>query len=220
MQKRYVYKRFFLDLFYPNRCGFCGKNIPFDEYYCNLCGSRLSPPPENFGIPYADEFYAATAYDHFGRSVIRRMKKENNGYSLSAVSFFIYSMLDNAKILDDVDLITYIPMNRKDLNHRGYNQTKLIAKELTGLSGVKNAPLLKKIKETKEQKTLGAAERRKNLKNAFEFRSKEEIKGKTVLIIDDVCTTGSTLSEAARILKKSGAEKVIAAVFAKVVKKH
>lgn len=110
-------------------------------------------------------------------------------------------------------------MGKKDLNHRGYNQTKLIAKELTGITEIRNAPLLRKIKDTKEQKRLNAAERRENLKNAFAVNPKADVKGKNVLIIDDVCTTGSTLSEASRILKEAGADKVIAAVFAKVIKK-
>ena len=147
------------------------------------------------------------------------MKNNNDGYALSAIAYFMYRMLKSADILESIDIITYIPMGKKDMNRRGYNQTKLIAKELTGITGVKNVSLLKKVRETKEQKTLGAADRRKNLNNAFEFKFREDIKGKTVLIIDDVCTTGSTLSEAARILKKAGAGKVIAAAFAKVVKK-
>ena len=219
MLKRYIYKRFLLDLFYPNRCGFCGENIPFDEYFCNHCGSRLSSAPTKHDVLYADEFYAATAYDSYSRPIIKSMKNNNDGYALSAIAYFMYRMLKSADILESIDIITYIPMGKKDMNRRGYNQTKLIAKELTGITGVKNVSLLKKVRETKEQKTLGAADRRKNLNNAFEFKFREDIKGKTVLIIDDVCTTGSTLSEAARILKKAGAGKVIAAAFAKVDKK-
>ncbi|MCM1298747.1 MAG: ComF family protein [Firmicutes bacterium] len=219
MLKRYIYKRLLLDLFYPNRCGFCGENIPFEEYFCKHCGNRLSSAPKKHNVLYADEFYAVTAYDSCSRPIIHKMKNENNGYALSAVSYFIYAMLRDKALLNDIDVITYIPMSRKDLNHRGYNQTKLIAKELTGISEIRNVPLLKKIKETMEQKKLSAADRRKNLKNAFGYNPKEDIRGKTVLIIDDVCTTGSTLSEAARILKKAGAERVIAAAFAKVVKK-
>lgn len=219
MLKRYIYKRFLLDLFYPNRCGFCGDNIPFDEYFCSHCGEKLSRAPEKQSVLYADGFYAVTAYDSYSRPIIKSMKNDNNGYALSAISYFMSKMLKEIDILNGIDIITYIPMSGKDLNRRGYNQTKLIAKELTGITGVKSVSLLKKVKETKEQKTLSASDRRKNLKNAFKFSFKEDINGKTVLVIDDVCTTGSTLSEAARILKKAGAEKVIAAVFAKVVKK-
>lgn len=219
MLKRYIYKRFLLDLFYPNRCGFCGDNIPFDEYFCNCCRNKLSPPPKNHDVLYADEFYAVTAYDNHSRPIISGMKRENNGYALSAIAYFISSMLKNNNILENIDIITYIPMGKRDLNHRRYNQTKLIAKELTGITEIKNAPLLIKIKETKEQKRLNAADRRENLKNAFAINPKENVKGKIVLIIDDVCTTGATLSEASRILKKAGAGKVIAVVFAKVIKK-
>lgn len=219
MLKTYIYKRFLLDLFYPNRCGFCDDNIPFDEYICNHCRERLSAPPEKYDISYADEFYAVTAYNSYSKPIIKEMKRENNGYALSAIAYFISAMLKRNNVLKNIDVITYIPMGKKDLNHRGYNQTKLIAKELTGITEIRNAPLLRKIKETKEQKRLNAAERRENLKNAFAVNSKADVKGKNVLIIDDVCTTGSTLSEASRILKEAGADKVIAAVFAKVIKK-
>ena len=106
-------------------------------------------------------------------------------------------------------------MRRKDINRRGYNQTKLIAKELAKLSGKPCKAFLKKTRDAKEQKTLSAKERRENMKDIFAACNIKSLYGRSVLIIDDVCTTGSTVSEAAKVLKESGAVFVAASVFAK-----
>ena len=90
-----------------------------------------------------------------------------------------------------------------------------MAAEISGLSGIRCTWLLKKVKATAEQKKLGAADRRTNVAGAFALRSRADIKGRRVLVIDDVSTTGSTLSEAARALKAGGAAEVYGAVFAK-----
>ena len=218
MRKSYLYKRLLLDLIYPNRCPFCDGYIPFDEYYCTECRERLSPPPEHDDFAEIDDFSAVTKYDSCSIPFIDKMKKENNGYALSAAAFMIFQSLSSAKLLGSIDIISYIPMRRRDKLRRGYNQTAIIAHELSYLTEKPCKSLLKKTRDTSQQKTLGAKERRINVKDAFAFKSDLNINGKTVLIIDDVCTTGSTLSEAASKLKAAGAVGVIAAVFAKTGK--
>lgn len=218
MRKSYLYKRLILDLIYPNRCPFCEKYIPFDEYYCTECRDRLSPTPEHDDFAEIDSFTAVTEYDAYSIPFIDELKKESNGYALSATAFMIFQSLLAAKLLSTVDIITYVPMRRRDKLRRGYNQTAIIARELAELGDKPCKPLLKKVRDTSQQKTLGAADRRKNVKDAFAYKSRCNISGKTVLIIDDVCTTGSTLNEAAAKLKGAGAAVVIAAVFAKTKK--
>ena len=218
MRKSYLYKRLILDLIYPNRCPFCDKYIPFDEYYCIECRDRLSPPPEHDDFSEIEAFIAVTEYDSASIPLIDKMKKESNGYALSAAAFMIFQSLSSATLFGGIDIISYIPMRRRDKLRRGYNQTAVIARELSGLMEKPCKPLLKKTRDTSQQKTLGAKDRRINVKDAFAFKSNLNIKGKTVLIIDDVCTTGSTLCEAASKLKGAGAVRVIAAVFAKTGK--
>lgn len=218
MRKGYLYKRLILDMIYPNRCPFCNDYIPFDEYYCTDCRDRLSPPPEYDDYASIDSFTAVTVYDDYSISFINKIKKESNGYALSATAFMIFQSLLSAKLLSAVDIITYIPMRRRDKLRRGYNQTAIIARELAQLMSKPCKPLLKKVRDTSQQKTLGAADRRRNVKDAFAYKSKRSLFGQTVLIIDDVCTTGSTLGEAASKLKGAGAEAVTAAVFAKTRK--
>ena len=218
MRKAYLYKRLVLDLIYPNRCPFCDKYIPFDEYYCTECRERLSPPPEHDDFAEINGFTSVTEYDDYSIPFIDKVKKESNGYALSATAFMIFQSLLSAKLLHTIDIITYVPMRRRDKLRRGYNQTAIIARELAQLADKPCKPLLRKVRDTSQQKTLGAADRRKNVKDAFAYKSGYNISGRTVLIIDDVCTTGSTLSEAASKLKGAGAASVIAAVFAKTKK--
>lgn len=202
-------------MIYPNRCPFCDNYIPFDEYYCSDCRDSLSPPPEHDDYANIDGFTAVTAYDKSSIPFVYKMKKESNGYALSAAAFMTFQSLASAKLLNAIDIVTYVPMRRRDKLRRGYNQTAIIARELAQLADKPCKPLLKKIRDTSQQKTLGAADRRINVKDAFAYRSRHSISGKTVLIIDDVCTTGSTLNEAAAKLKSAGASSVTAAVFAK-----
>ena len=75
MKRFYILKRLLLDLFYPNRCGMCGREIYFDEYFCNTCVKLFSPPSENLPIPYVDYFIAFSVYDVFGK--IFRVEEES-----------------------------------------------------------------------------------------------------------------------------------------------
>ena len=213
--RAYLVKRLLLDLFYPNRCPFCDEIIPFDECFCKLCGGKLSKPPMITDISGLDGFAAATVYDSVSIPFVSEMKKRNNGYALSGAAFKIYERLLKTDILSEVDVVTYVPMDKKGIYKRGYNQTKIMAAEIAGLSGIPCAGLLKKIKATEEQKKLGAEDRRTNVAGAFALFDKVNVKDKIVLVIDDVSATGSTLSEAARALKAGGAVKVFGAVFAK-----
>ena len=211
----YLIKRLLLDLFYPNRCPICDETIPFDEYFCRLCGGKFSKPPKTVELCELDGFAAVTVYDNVSIPFVGELKKNSNGYALSGAAFKIYERLLETDMLGSVDVITYMPMDKKGFYKRGYNQTKIMAAEISGLSGIPCKGLLKKIKATAEQKKLGAADRRTNVAGAFALRGRTDIKCRRVLVIDDVSTTGSTLSEAARALKAGGAAEVYGAVFAK-----
>ena len=106
------------------------------------------------------------------------------------------------------DFILCVPMTEKEEKERGYNQSELLAKEVGSRTGLSLFDNLKKVKETDRQKKLTAKERRENLKGVFDVVRADEIKGKNVLVIDDVYTTGATINECARVLKRAGARKV------------
>ena len=110
-------------------------------------------------------------------------------------------------------------MTRDDLEDRGYNQVELMANEIHFLLDIPVIDALEKLKATKSQKTLNAEERKTNISGAFRTKTGIDLKGKKLLLIDDLCTTGNTLSEAARALKEVGASEVITAAFAKTMNK-
>ena len=105
------------------------------------------------------------------------------------------------------DVMVFVPMLKKDQRKRGFNQSYLLAKELSNIISV---PVLEdalvKVKKTKKQVGLKRKDRKVNLKDAFKLTSSKDIKDKSVLIIDDVMTTGSTVERIAELLKKKGAK--------------
>jgi ComF family protein len=109
-----------------------------------------------------------------------------------------------------------VPLHPKRLRERGFNQSLLLARHVAvQLDTDLDFLSLRRIKYTSPQTGLGKEERRKNVRNAFQLMHSEAVKGKTVLLVDDVATTGNTLNECARILKKSGSRDVFCLVLAR-----
>ncbi len=106
--------------------------------------------------------------------------------------------------------MTPVPIHTRRLRERGFNQAFLLAKELSKLNGVEVNDILIRTRKTKSQTSLGRAERKENIKDAFALKAGADVKGKAFILIDDVCTTGATLEECARILKENGAREVLA----------
>ena len=116
---------------------------------------------------------------------------------------------------EDIDLITAVPISKKRMKERGYNQSELIARKIAKIMEVPYMNLLLKNQETKRQSELSRIERMINIQNSFDFNNKYDIKGKKILLIDDVFTTGSTVNECSKVLKKSGSTSIEVAVIAK-----
>jgi competence protein ComFC len=113
------------------------------------------------------------------------------------------------------DTISFVPLSKKRLIRRGYNQSQIIASELSRLTKADLYQDLVKIKETKTQVGLTRKERIKNLEGAFALKNERKLAGKRVVLIDDVITTGATLDQCASVLKKAGAREVWGLTVAK-----
>lgn len=117
----------------------------------------------------------------------------------------------------EIDCLTYVPLTKKSAYKRGYNQSKLLAKSL---SKRVQTPVvcgaIKRIKSGKAQKGLTQEQRVENVKGAFKVVKRDKFKGKNVLLVDDILTTGSTVNEICRILLKAGAKAVYVATVASV----
>jgi ComF family protein len=124
------------------------------------------------------------------------------------------------KILSDFRLqdflITAVPLHRKRLNWRGYNQSELIAKNIGSFLKIPYRDILQRIRNTPSQAEIKDRQARiDNLRNSFKIISGANIENKSILLIDDISTTGSTLDNCARALKGAGAKEVIGFVFAR-----
>ena len=114
------------------------------------------------------------------------------------------------------DVIVYVPATNKKVKQRGYNQGEVLAREFSSFCKIPVVDAIKKIKETDSQVGLTLKERRENLKGCFKIVDRSAVKGKRVLIIDDVMTTGSTVESIAEKLKGAGASEVLVLTVASV----
>lgn len=134
------------------------------------------------------------------------MKYDNGKYIAEQLSEFLAPLY--FKHYFNADYITFIPMTEKAERKRGFNQGELLAKATASRVGVPVLKCLKKVKDTERQANLGRAERLKNLSTAYRVTTRKAIRDKSVLIIDDVSTTGATVQAAADKLKRAGAKRV------------
>jgi competence protein ComFC len=115
---------------------------------------------------------------------------------------------DNQEIIEGVDVITFVPASHSWLNGRDYNQSGLLAAAVSKRFGVPVKKPIEKIRKTPRQNELSREERLTNLSGAFGIKDGTALKDSKVLLVDDVMTTGATLSECAGILKSAGAKEV------------
>ena len=214
--KLHRFYRYMIDWLYPNVCPCCGKYIDHDADFCNDCKNNITPYTGD-SVPHGlDGFAAYCEYDHNIDDAILHFKKDPDGNSYYAFACGIAEALRKNGIIPDIDMIVPIPITKAKMKSRGYNQTELIARELRFLIDKPYENLLMKIRDTKDQKNMLGKDRSENVKDVFAVDPRvSDLTGKRLLVIDDVCTTGSTLSEAAKVLKTGGAAKVYAAAFAK-----
>lgn len=203
-----------LELIYPPVCGIC--NEINKEYICENCKSKLNKYSINKIIDcrknkqvYYDYQIKILRYEDIVRKKIIDYKFNEKNYLYKTLEKIILNDKKIFGFLKRYDIIVSVPMYKKRKLERGYNQTELIAKELAkDLNLTVSNKTLKKSKDTKKQSTLTKTERIQNIKNAFVITEASNVENKKVILFDDIITTGSTLNECSRILKKAGAKEV------------
>ena len=161
---------------------------------------------------------AVAAYRGRGivRDVIHEFKYNRQIHLRHLVARWLRAALDDERLRDcQFDVIVPVPLHPARQRERGFNQASLLAELLSAHTSIPCRPLLKRIRYTTTQTALDRSERMENLHNAFRLRKNVDVRGLRVLLIDDVLTTGSTLSECARVLKRAGAKSVHAATAAR-----
>lgn len=219
-------RAFLLDIAFPNRCPFCNGFIMWDAYVCPDCADKLTDANSlicrkcgyrncvcSEEIVYDMVFAPFFFHDDGVRDAIYRFKHigDTNIAELAAENIVGYMEKEN---VPKPDIIVPVPMEKRKQTKRGHNQAELFAKSIGKRLDVPvESSILFKRKSSGEQHRLDRTERRQNAKEMF-FSESADLAGKTVLLCDDVMTTGATINECAGLLKKLGAEKVITAVCA------
>jgi len=219
-----------LDLLFPPRCRICNKACSeaicpecIDSFprvngsICTKCGKPCHREVNTCRECAGKNIYfllARSAGDYSGnlKEAIHQLKFRNGKKLAPYLARFAAPYI--VDFIDGIDCITFVPLTKYKEAKRGYNQSKLIAEEISKIFNKPICDNLIKIKNIPEQNKLGLAERPKNVKGAFGIKS--PITG-NMLLIDDVFTTGSTVNECARILKKNGAQNVFVLTIARTV---
>lgn len=214
-----------LDFIFPPHCLYCGrlgrficddcrgKIIRIKRQSCPFCHKESEAGSSCPTCHRSHRLYGVRALGFFHDPILKQIIHQFKYEGISAAGGELAEML--APLVGAVDILTFAPVTRQRYNQRGYNQAEILA---IGLGSLLEKPVyrgLKKIRQTKRQVGLKRRERLANLEGAFVTADPEMIVGKEVLVIDDVLTTGATLEECAKVLRKVGAKRVRGLVLAR-----
>ena len=208
-----------LDLLFPPRCVFCQTLLKQGETgFCSRCQTEL-PWITGQAAEQKPEFISLCAsplwFQGEVRESIHRYKfSDRSCYAATYARLMAQCVSDH--LADRFDLISWVPLSAKSLKKRGYDQAELLAKGIAQELGEGALCTLRKVRNTRVQSGLTEdAERRANVLGAYEITEIAQIEGKRILLVDDVITTGSTLSECARMLRTYGAADVVCVTLAR-----
>ncbi|MCL5019816.1 MAG: ComF family protein [Patescibacteria group bacterium] len=230
-----------MSFLFPKKCVSCKK---LGSYLCENCFAYLSfdvkslclicnkPTFNGLTHPYCikkysiDGCFSALPYNKTVQKLIYNFKYKPYLTDLKSVlvDLFYDSLIQNEDFNKELEkggwVFVPIPLFSSKLRKRGYNQAEILAKELSRKFNFKTINILKRVRDTKTQVGLSNIDRKLNIKNAFILNSEfiiqnSELKNVNIFLVDDVVTTGSTLSEAASVLKRSGAGRVIGLTLAR-----
>ncbi|MDP1706484.1 MAG: phosphoribosyltransferase family protein [bacterium] len=237
--------KFFLDIIFPKNCLGCGqsnseknalcqeclKTIPINSgWFCPTCQRRL-PTPKNFCHP-ATGFILAAAAPFSNKAVketiylLKYGKIENAVEDLTVLidKYLEKTQKELTNWLSEETILIPIPLHRQKEKERGFNQSWLLTQAAIKILSTQNPDkffsaeqkILERTKNTSSQtQCKNYDQRKKNIEGSFSIKNPEKIKNKTVIIVDDVFTSGATMREAIKIIKPAGAKKIMALVIAK-----
>lgn len=238
----YIIKNFLLDLIFPKFCVDCAKEgdwlcqgcqkeiLPVKTQVCPDCGiiSQNGKFCHDHQKPHGLSGIIVAAYYEEGptKELIHNFKY-NHILELKEIlgDLLVKALKDNIGAIQGETIITAVPLHFLRRSQRGYNQSELLAEVVVekinenrpkaGQPWVENFNILKKIRRTKPQVKFSGKKRRKNLQNSFKFNKNFNVLGRTIILVDDVTTTGTTLNECAQVLRAAGARRVWGLVIAR-----
>lgn len=204
----------------PQTCENCLKTLPYKDetQLCQKCGDKI----EGFGkvclvcksnVRHFEKAVSPFYYENPINKTVRKLKYSGEKYLFYPLASFMAQ--EYFKHNFNADAVVFVPMIKEAEKARGYNQAKLLASEFCRITGL---PLLEaaveKVKKSSKQVGLTLVERKKNVEKTFKI-DKAKIKGKTLLLVDDVLTSGATVNEISRVLMGGDAKKVFVLTLAR-----
>ena len=219
MQELKVIAKNFINLFYPLHCLNCNAQLDAlnESRICSQCEASIKPnamPPFELETPSVMA-YSACLYEGTLKELIHKFKYNGRTALLNIFSKLMIDCIKENPEIVNTDLITAVPLHNTRLKEREFNQSLLLANKVAEEFGVPLKHALEKTVKTRYQNELTRIERQANIKNAFEIRRHAGISEKSILLIDDVMTTGATLNECARALLAGGAKRVTCLTLAR-----
>lgn len=203
-------------LLFPCRCPFCDEAINSDEPCCDDCKKYLEIVPSVRTLPNGHKCLSAFLYEGIYRKAVLKYKYHKRK-QLHYQFAIILSTIIKEKYYDiDFDCYTSVPphIHKRKNTDKKFDQTSLLAKETAKLDKIQYQRLLFQSKEYRTQHTLSKEERIVNVKGVFECLNDADINNKTILLFDDIVTTGNTLSSCVDMLMKNGAKQVYCVTIA------
>lgn len=208
-----------LDLLYPPKCPFCGRVLDRDERgLCSRCQAGLPWTAEGEtekAVEFCDACLSPLWYRDRVPDAVRRYKFEGGRNHAAAMGEWMAQCFAG-RWNGPVDLVTWVPLSPKRLRDRGYDQARLLAERVGEVLALPVVPTLEKSRETGVQSRLEEeSARRANVRGAYRLLPGADVAGKRLVLVDDVVTTGATLSECAACLRRAGAGSVAALTLAR-----
>lgn len=208
---------FMLSFLFPRVCGICKIKINQNNT-CEKCRNILQYTLKkelcvrNLDL-YVDQLLSLFVYRSLIRNRILHFKFDGEAYVADTFAELLSKAIEENGIVGDV--LIPVPIHRKRYLERGYNQSELLSRKIAKQMNMKHdSRTLIKVENNVAQSTLHHEERQKNVVNVYAVRSRKNVVGKRILLVDDIYTTGATVNECARVLKQNGAKEVIAVTIA------
>ena len=207
------------NLLFPPKCPGCNGYVEHQGQWCNECLARvcrphLLPLDREMGELFAGGIWALGLYEGELRNMLRQLKYQQKQGVVPGLYSFVTEGLHRIPALQDNLVAVPVPLHKEKLCQRGFNQSQVIFQKPLADWGLNLADCLLRNRATRPQYGLGAEERRRNLHEVFQLAEGFSVQGQRVLLVDDIMTTGATLLECGRVLKKAGAVDITGLVVA------
>ena len=216
------YSEIILNLLFPPKCPFC-KKVQDSVGICVACDKELPWIPEDFVLPENRGGILCGAplwYEKQVRQAFLELKFEGRSAVAEPLGEEV-ARCAAERFGGEFDVVTWVPVSKKRLKERGYDQSELLARSACRRWGIHPVKMLRKIVDTPPQSTIeDAAARRANVLGAYEAVNVEQIRNSRILLVDDIFTTGATMGECVRILKEAGAASVVCVAAARTREKR